>query len=71
MAISKIDEFEKNNDFSVNVSGIEGPKIYISKKSRYNDEKKLVNLLLIAHGKKRHTAIKSFIRLLRSSNSKP
>ena len=69
-AINKINEFEKNNDIAVNVLGIKGQKIYICRKSKYNDRKN-VDLLLITDGEKRHyTAIKSRSRLLGSSNSK-
>ena len=43
----------------------------MQRKSRYDDRKKVVVLLLIADGECRHyTMIKSLTRLLRSSNSK-
>ena len=72
VAINKINEFEKNsNDIAVNVLGIKGQKIYICRKSKYYNQKNVVNLLLIDDGKKRHyTVIKSSSRLLGSSNSK-
>ena len=70
VAINKISEFEKNNNISVNVLGAKGPKIYLCRKSKRNNEK-VVNLLLITDGEKRHyTTIKSLTRLLASSNSK-
>ena len=71
VAINKINEFEKNNNISINVLGVKGQKIYICRKSKYNDRKNIVNLLLIVDGEKRHyTVIKSLSRLLGSSNSK-
>ena len=71
VAINKIDKFEKNNNIVVNVLGIKEQKPYICKKSKYNNRKKVVNLLLIVDGEKRHyTAIKSKSRLFGSSDSK-
>ena len=53
VAINKINEFEKNNnDISVNVFGVKGKRIYICRKSKYNDQKNVVNLLLITDGEK-------------------
>ena len=70
VAINEIREFEKNNNVSVNVLGIKGPKMYRRRKSKRNDGK-VVNLLLIADGEKRHyTMIKTLTRLLESGNSK-
>ena len=70
VAINKINEFEKNNNISVNVLGVKEQKPYICRKSNYKDRKN-VNLLLITDGEKRHyTAIKSLSRLLGNSNSK-
>ena len=70
VAINKINEFEKSNDISVNVLGVKGQKPYICRKSKYNGQKNIVNLLLIVNGEKRHyTAIKGLSRLLRDSNS--
>ena len=67
VAISKINEFEKNNNIAVNVFGIKGQKICICRKLKYNDGR----MLLITDGKKRHyTAIKDLSRLLGVSNSK-
>ena len=64
VAINKINEFEKNNDISINVLGVKGQKTYICRKSKYNDRKNVANLLLIVDGEKRHyTAIKSLSRL--------
>ena len=70
VAINKIKEFEKNNGIVVNVLGIKGQGIYVCRKSKLNDEK-VVNLLLITDGEKRHyTMVKSLSRLLGSSNSR-
>ena len=41
VAINKINEFEKNNNISINVLGIKGQKPYICRKSKYNDRKNL------------------------------
>ena len=71
MATNEIDKFEKNNNISVYVLGIKGQKSYICRKSKYDDRKNVVVLLLIEDGEKRHyTAIKSLSRLLGDSNSK-
>ena len=68
VATNKINEFEKNNNISVDVLGVKGQKPYICRTSKYNDRKN-VDLLLIVDGEKRHyTAIKSRSRLLESSN---
>ena len=70
VAINKISEFETKNKVSINVLSVKGSNIYIHRKSKRNN-KKVVNLLLIDDGEKRHyTAIKSLTRLLASSNSK-
>ena len=70
MAISKIGEFEKNNNISVNVLGVNERNVYVQRKLKYDDQKKAVNLLLIVDEKRRHyTMIKSLIRLLRINNS--
>ena len=71
VAINKISEFKKNNNISVNILVIKGPKIYICGKLKCNNQKNVVNLLLITNGEKRHyTVIKSLTRLLASSSSK-
>ena len=71
MAINKINEFKKNNNISINLLGVKGQKPYICGKSKYNERKNVVNLLLIINGEKRHyTVIKSLNRLLGDSNSK-
>ena len=74
VSLNKIDRFEKDNpDIAVNVlcEEEEKEKIYICRKSKYNDRSKIVNLLLITEREKRHyTAIKSLSRLLGSLNSK-
>ena len=61
--------FETNNNVSVNVLAVEGRDIYIHRKGwRMGRE---INLLLISEdGINHYTAIKSFSRLLRSSNTK-
>ena len=60
VAISKINEFEMNNDISINVLGVKGKRIYICRKSKHYDQKNVVILLLIDDGEKRHyTAIKN------------
>ena len=72
VAINKINEFEKNNkDIAVNVLGVQGQRIYPITISKHYDRKKVVNLLLITDGEKKHyTTIKSSSRLLAGSNSK-
>ena len=52
VAIKKINEFEKNNDIAVNVLGIKGQRIYISRNSKHYNRKNVVNLLLIDNGRK-------------------
>ena len=70
VAINKVGEFKQNNYISINILGVE-EKIYIWRKTKHNDRRNVVNLLLIADGEHRHyTMIKSLSRLLRSSNSK-
>ena len=71
LPIKGIHEFERRNDVSINMLGVEGMKVYILRRNKYEFRKKMVNLLLIDDGKWRHyTAIKSLSRLLPSSNSK-
>ena len=41
LAMKDIDKFEKNNDISVKVSGINGKDIYIQRKSKYDVQRKL------------------------------
>ena len=49
---------------------VDGKKIYILRRNKYESGKKVVNLLLIDDGERRHyTAVKDLIRLLRSSNT--
>ena len=70
VAFNKVGEFKKNNYISIEILGVE-EKIYIWRKTKHNDRRNVVNLLLIADGEHRHyTVIKSLSRLLRSSNSK-
>ena len=74
VSLNKIDRFDKDNpDIAVNVLCEEEKKkkIYICRKSKFNDRSKVVNLLLITEREKRHyTAIKSLSKLLGSLNSK-
>ena len=73
MKINEIGKFEKANpDISVNVLCEEGKeKIFICRKSKFNERSKIINLLLIVDGEKKHyTAIKSLSRLLRSENTR-
>ena len=54
LPIKGIREFERRNDISVNVLGvdvIEENKVYPLRRSKYESGKKVVNLLLIAEGK--------------------
>ena len=54
---------------SVNVLGLSGEKIYILKKSKFDDQR-TANLLLIANDeRKQYATIKSLSQLLGSSNS--
>ena len=72
VALNEIGVFERKNDVSVNVLGIEGGEkmLCILRKSRF-DGKKMINLLLIDKEWKRHyAAIKNLSRPLMSSNSK-
>ena len=51
--------------------GVEGNKVYLLRRSKYESGKKVAILLLITDGKRRHyTTIKSLLRLLRSTNTK-
>ena len=52
VAINKINEFEKNNNVSVNILGVKGQMPYICRKSKYNDRKNVANLLVIVDGGK-------------------
>ena len=59
LSVKGIGEFERRNDISVNVLGVEGKEVYILSRSKYESGKEIVNLLLIADGEQRHcTAIK-------------
>ena len=64
--------FERSKDVLVNVLVVEGEgKFYILKKSKFVEGRKVVDLLLLEDGKKRHyAAIKNLSRLLGSSNSR-
>ena len=67
--LKQIRKFEANNNISVNVLGLEGKDIYILRNS--NRSYREINLLMISEdGINHYTAIKSFSRLLRLSNTK-
>ena len=67
LSIKGISEFEKKKDVIVNVLGVEEKKFYILRGKKCSYQKKVVNLLLIDNGERRHyTAIKSLSRLLSS-----
>ena len=79
--INSISIFEWNNDISVNVLAVKGKgeeeevegegEFYIVRKSKFDNQRRGVDLLLLEDGKKRHyAAIKNLSRLLGSSNSK-
>ena len=71
LPIKGIIEFERRNDITINVLGVEGKKIYILRRSKYQSGKEVINLLLIADGEQRHyTVIDDLSRLFRSSNMK-
>ena len=71
MPVNKIDKFEKhNNEIAINVLTYYND-ICTLYRSKHNNERKQVNLLLICDGNKFHyTAIKNLSRLLSCSNSK-
>ena len=55
---------------SVNVLGLSEVKLYILRKDKFNDQRRMGNLLLIAEeGKKHYAAVKNLSQLLASSNS--
>ena len=67
IAIKDINDFEMNNDISVNVLSVENKDIYICRKGIRRDHK--INLLLISEdGKLHYPVVKSLSRLLSSSN---
>ena len=71
LSVKGIGEFERRNDISLNVLGVEGKEVHILRGSKYKSRKKVANLLLIAEGARRHyTTIKSLSRLLKISNTK-
>ena len=79
--INSISIFEWNNDVSVNVLAVKGKgeeegkeekegEFYILRKFKFDNQRRVVDLLLLEDGKKRHyVAIKNLSRLLRSSTS--
>ena len=70
LSIKGIGELERRN-VSINLLAVEGKKVYILRRSKYESGKKVINKLLIDNKKWRHyTAIKSLSRLLKSSNTK-
>ena len=71
VAINKIDKFERRNpEIAVYVLSNDNG-IYVCRRPKEVDEKKIVHLLLISDGEKRHyTAVKNLSRLLGQENSK-
>ena len=78
-ATRHIGKFEKNNKILVNILAVEGERIYILRKSKYDYRN--VNLMLITgensfpdemwkHIRKHYVAIKSLSRLLTKANTK-
>ena len=63
VAMKGISKFEKNNNFSINILGLEGKNIQICRKTKYKDQKKVINLLLIDNGgrKQHYTAISIYL----------
>ena len=55
LPIKGISEFERGNDVSVNMLGVEGKKVYILRRVKYESGKKVINLLVIDNGEQRHS----------------
>ena len=71
VSIKDINNFEMNNDISVNVLSVEDKDVYICRKGRMGPREINLNLMLISEDDRRHyAAIKSLSRLLTSRNSK-
>ena len=69
VSLKQIGMCEAKNNISVNVLGLEGKDIYILRNSGHSHRE--INLLMISEdGINHYMAIKSFSRLLRSSNTK-
>ena len=70
VSLNKIDKFEKQNPFAVNVFGIEGEKVYPLRISEER-EKQVIDLLLISKGETTNYCwVKNKSRLLSSQTSK-
>ena len=52
--LNEIDVFEWNNNVSVNVLAVQGEKIHILRKSKFDDQRRIINLPLVAENQKRH-----------------
>ena len=74
LSIKGISEFEKKDDSIINVLDVEERKVYVLRGKKYDYQKKVANLLLIAGGEageqRHYTATKSLSRLPAFSNSK-
>ena len=69
VSIKNIGKFETRNNISVNVLAVEGRDIYIHRKGQRMGRE--INLSMVSEdGINHYTAIKSFSRLLKSSNTK-
>ena len=68
VSIKDINNFEMNNDISVNVLSVEDKDVYICRKGRPTLRE--INLMLISEDDRYYTAIKSLSRLLTSRNTK-
>ena len=67
VAIKGISKFKKKNDIIINILGVEEKRIYmyIPRVKKHDEQMKVVNLLLIAHGERRHyTTIKDLSKLV-------
>ena len=58
-----ISESVKRNDVSVNVLGVEEKEFYILRGKKYDCWKKIINLLLIDDGERRHYAAIKILRV--------
>ena len=56
--LNKIDIFEWNNNVSVNVLAAQDDKFYILRKSKFDDQRRIVDLLLIVENEKRDTKLR-------------
>ena len=69
VSTENIEEFEVRNNISINLLSIDGEEIYIHRGSKLRE--KVLNLMLIHEGERRHyTAVMNLSRLLSFKNSK-